>query len=191
MCTTKLRSSVTCNQENNFEPGIRIQLNTCCVALLYLITLVSKRFRVLLGQYPRSNKAVCTTNIIFIAYQYKILTILTFKEFGLDERLLEGIDAMGYENATEVQEQVIPPIIAGKDIIASAQTGTGKTAAFLLPLIHKLITSHHEEHHINALIIVPTRELAIQIAQTMEGLSYFTSVSSIAVYGGGDGALLP
>lgn len=114
---------------------------------------------------------------------------MTFKEFGLDERLLEGIDAMGYETATQVQEQVIPSIIAGKDIIASAQTGTGKTAAFLLPLIHRLITSQHEEHHINALIIVPTRELAIQIAQAMEGLSYFTSVSSIAVYGGGDGAL--
>ncbi len=96
---------------------------------------------------------------------------------------------MGYENATPVQEQVIPPILQGRDIIASAQTGTGKTAAFLLPLIHKLITTPHEEHHINALIIVPTRELAVQIAQTMEGLSYFTSVSSIPVYGGGDGAL--
>jgi superfamily II DNA/RNA helicase len=58
---------------------------------------------------------------------------LTFKDFKLDERLLEGIEAMGYENATPVQEQVIPPILAGKDIIASAQTGTGKTAAFLLP----------------------------------------------------------
>lgn len=96
---------------------------------------------------------------------------------------------MGYTTATPVQEQVIPPILQGRDIIASAQTGTGKTAAFLLPLIHKLITTPHEEHHINALIIVPTRELAVQIAQTMEGLSYFTSVSSIPVYGGGDGAL--
>ena len=114
---------------------------------------------------------------------------MTFREFGLDERLLEGIDAMGYETATPVQEQVIPPIIAGRDLIASAQTGTGKTAAFLLPLIHKLITIPHDERNINALIIVPTRELAVQIAQTMEGLSYFTSVSSIAVYGGGDGAL--
>ena len=113
---------------------------------------------------------------------------MTFKEFKLDERLLEGIDAMGYENATPIQEQVIIPILEGKDIIASAQTGTGKTAAFLLPLIHKLITAPHEEHHINALIIVPTRELAIQIAQAMEGLSYFTAVSCIPVYGGSDGA---
>ncbi len=114
---------------------------------------------------------------------------MNFTEFGFDERLVEGIDAMGYETATPVQEQVIPAILAGKDLIASAQTGTGKTAAFLLPLINKLITSHHEAAHINAMIIVPTRELAVQISQTMEGLSYFTSVSSIAVYGGGDGAL--
>jgi superfamily II DNA/RNA helicase len=112
---------------------------------------------------------------------------LKFTEFGLDERLLEGIDSMGYENATPVQEQVIVPILQGKDIIASAQTGTGKTAAFLLPVINKIITEPHDAHNINAIIIVPTRELAVQIAQSMEGLSYFTDVSSIAVYGGGDG----
>lgn len=112
---------------------------------------------------------------------------MKFTEFGLDERLLEGIDSMGYENATPVQEQVIVPILQGKDIIASAQTGTGKTAAFLLPVINKIITEPHDAHNINAVIIVPTRELAVQIAQSMEGLSYFTDVSSIAVYGGGDG----
>ncbi len=112
---------------------------------------------------------------------------MKFTAFGFDERLMEGIDASGYEEATPVQEQVIPLIMAGKDVIASAQTGTGKTAAFLLPLIHKIITDPHEDHTNNALVIVPTRELAIQIAQHMEGLSYFTSVSSIAVYGGGDG----
>ena len=100
---------------------------------------------------------------------------------------MEGIEASGYEEATPVQQQVIPQILAGKDIIASAQTGTGKTAAFLLPLIHKIITSTHDQHTINALVIVPTRELAIQIAQHLEGLSYFTNISSIAVYGGGDG----
>lgn len=112
---------------------------------------------------------------------------MNFKELGLDEKLLEGIDAMGYETATPVQAQVIQPILAGKDIIASAQTGTGKTAAFLLPIVHKMLTSHHPAHQINALIIVPTRELAIQIAETMEGLGYFTDISCIAVYGGGDG----
>jgi ATP-dependent RNA helicase RhlE len=112
---------------------------------------------------------------------------LTFKEFGLEESLLEGIDASGYENATPVQEQVIPLIMNGKDIIASAQTGTGKTAAFLLPIVNKLLQSLNADT-INCLVIVPTRELAIQIAQNLEGLSYFTNISSIAVYGGGDGS---
>ncbi|MEO5984817.1 MAG: DEAD/DEAH box helicase [Ferruginibacter sp.] len=112
---------------------------------------------------------------------------MNFTDFEFDERLMEGIEASGYEIATPVQEQVIPLILAGKDVIASAQTGTGKTAAFLLPLINKIITSSHDMHTINALVVVPTRELAIQIAQHLEGLSYFTSVSSIAVYGGGDG----
>jgi superfamily II DNA/RNA helicase len=100
---------------------------------------------------------------------------------------MEGIEASNYEDATPVQEQVIPLIMQGKDVIASAQTGTGKTAAFLLPIMNKILTDEHEDHTNNALIIVPTRELAIQIAQHIEGLSYFTSVSSIAVFGGGDG----
>jgi superfamily II DNA/RNA helicase len=100
---------------------------------------------------------------------------------------MEGIDAMGYTTATPVQEMVMQPILDGKDLIVSAQTGTGKTAAFLLPLMNKLITIPHDAHHINAMVIVPTRELAVQIAQAMEGISYFTSISSIAVYGGGDG----
>ncbi|MEO5996281.1 MAG: DEAD/DEAH box helicase [Chitinophagaceae bacterium] len=111
---------------------------------------------------------------------------MNFKEFGFDERLMEGIDAINYETATPVQQKVIPLVIAGKDIIASAQTGTGKTAAYLLPIIHKIIVEKQDDH-INALVIVPTRELAIQIAQNLEGLSYFTPISSIAVYGGGDG----
>lgn len=111
---------------------------------------------------------------------------MNFNEFGLDDRLMEGIDAINYETATPVQEKVIPLVLAGKDVIASAQTGTGKTAAYLLPLIHKIISAKQDDH-INALVIVPTRELAVQIAQNLEGLSYFTSISSLAVYGGGDG----
>jgi superfamily II DNA/RNA helicase len=114
---------------------------------------------------------------------------LYFDEFDLDDRVLDGIDAMGYTTATPVQEKVIPPIIAGRDILACAQTGTGKTAAFLLPIIHRLITEPHDTHKINSLIIVPTRELAVQIAQTLEGMSYYTNISSIAVYGGSNGAL--
>lgn len=123
-------------------------------------------------------------------YLYILLAkrvILKFIDLGLDDRILEGIDAMGYENATPVQQQVMVPILEGKDIIAAAQTGTGKTAAFLLPLLHRLLTMPHTAGDINAMVIVPTRELAIQIAESIEGLSYFTDVSSIAVYGGGDG----
>lgn len=112
---------------------------------------------------------------------------MKFTDLGLDQRILDGIDAMGYETATPVQQQVMVPILEGKDIIASAQTGTGKTAAFLLPLIHRLLTVPHDAHEINAMIIVPTRELAIQTAESLEGLSYFTDVSSIAVYGGSGG----
>ena len=112
---------------------------------------------------------------------------MKFTEFGFDERLMEGIDASNYETATPVQEQVIPLVLAGKDLIASAQTGTGKTAAFLLPLINNILKAPANNNSITSLVIVPTRELAIQIAQHMEGLSYFTSVSSIAVFGGGDG----
>jgi ATP-dependent RNA helicase RhlE len=112
---------------------------------------------------------------------------LNFNEFNFDARLQEGIEASNYQTATPVQAQVIPHILAGKDVIAFAQTGTGKTAAFLLPLINRLLTMPHDSNSITALIIVPTRELAIQISQHLEGLSYFTSVSSIPIYGGGDG----
>ncbi len=111
---------------------------------------------------------------------------MNFTEFGLNENLVEGIQSSGYETATPIQEQVIPIILSGKDLIASAQTGTGKTAAFLLPIINKLISSRTDEH-INALVIVPTRELAIQIGEHLEGFSYFTPINSIAVYGGSDG----
>jgi len=111
---------------------------------------------------------------------------LKFEEFNLHEKVLESIQSIGFEKATQIQQQAIPLILDGKDVIASAQTGTGKTAAFLLPIIHKIINAKQDEH-IKALVIVPTRELAVQIDQQLEGLSYFTSVSSIAVYGGTDG----
>jgi ATP-dependent RNA helicase RhlE len=111
---------------------------------------------------------------------------LNFTEFGFDSRLVEGIEAMGFETATKIQEQAIPIIMSGKDLIGSAQTGTGKTAAFLLPITNEILFSK-DNKGIKALIIVPTRELAVQIDQHMEGLSYFTNVSSIAIYGGTDG----
>lgn len=98
---------------------------------------------------------------------------------------MEGIASIGFETATPIQEQAIPVITAGKDLIGCAQTGTGKTAAFLLPILSKL--TDHPVTTINTLILVPTRELALQIDQAMDGFSYFTSVSSIAIYGGTDG----
>ena len=112
---------------------------------------------------------------------------MRFTEFNFSPELLEGISASGYETATPIQQAVIPPILAGRDIIASAQTGTGKTAAFLLPIMQKLL-HHRHEGQVSVLVIVPTRELAIQISQHVEGLSYFTNISSIAVYGGNDGS---
>jgi ATP-dependent RNA helicase RhlE len=112
-------------------------------------------------------------------------TTLKFNEFNFNETLLEGLDAMGYDKATPIQEQAIPAILANKDLIACAQTGTGKTAAYLLPILHKI--AEQQSSHIDTLIIAPTRELAIQIDQQVEAFAYFTNTSSIAVYGGGDG----
>jgi superfamily II DNA/RNA helicase len=109
---------------------------------------------------------------------------MTFEDFNLNEHLMEALSYMGFKDATPIQEQAIPVILEGKDLIASAQTGTGKTAAFLLPILHKL-TDRHDQ--LNTLIIVPTRELAIQIDQQIEGFSYFTHVTSLSVYGGGEG----
>lgn len=111
---------------------------------------------------------------------------MKFTDLNLDPGLMEGIEASGYITLTPVQEQVMPAILEGRDLIASAQTGTGKTAAFLLPILSRLI-EHRHEGHTSGVIIVPTRELAVQIAQHVEGLSYFTPISSLAIYGGGDG----
>ncbi len=110
---------------------------------------------------------------------------MKFTEFGLDENILEAIDQMGFVDATPIQDFAIPNILSNKDLIACAQTGTGKTAAFVLPILHKL--AEKQDSYTNTLIIVPTRELAIQIDQEIQGLSYYISVGSIAVYGGGDG----
>lgn len=110
---------------------------------------------------------------------------MKFNELDLNDNVLEAIYHMGFENATPIQEQAIPHILKNTDLLACAQTGTGKTAAFILPILHKL--TGKEDTSINTLILVPTRELAVQIEQEIQGLSYFVSVGSIAIYGGGDG----
>lgn len=93
---------------------------------------------------------------------------------------------MGFEKPTPIQEKAIPVILENRDLIACAQTGTGKTAAFLLPIINKIIKDHTET--VDTLIIVPTRELAIQIDEALQGFAYFTPISAIAIYGGNDGS---
>jgi len=110
---------------------------------------------------------------------------MTFRELNLNENLLEALEHMGFENATPIQEQAIPKILENRDLIACAQTGTGKTAAFILPILHKL--TGKPDSSIDTLVVVPTRELAIQIEQEIQGLSYFVSVGSKAIYGGGGG----
>ncbi|HEX3383547.1 MAG TPA: DEAD/DEAH box helicase [Mucilaginibacter sp.] len=111
---------------------------------------------------------------------------MTFRDFNFNEHLTEGILSMGFETPTPIQAQAIPLILEGKDLIACAQTGTGKTASYLLPILHKIAVAD-EGHKTTALILAPTRELAQQIDQQAEGLAYFTGLSSIAIYGGGDG----
>ncbi len=110
---------------------------------------------------------------------------MTFKELGLNEELLTALSYMGFENATPIQEEAIPQIIEHKDLLACAQTGTGKTAAFILPVLHHLAEKNN--NYISTVIIAPTRELAIQIEQQIQAFAYFVGVSSMAVYGGGDG----
>ncbi|MEE1946188.1 DEAD/DEAH box helicase [Pedobacter sp. KR3-3] len=110
---------------------------------------------------------------------------MDFKDFNFNPELLEGLLAMGFRNATPIQQQAIPLILAKKDLIACAQTGTGKTGAYLLPIMH-MLTEKHERHN-TTLILAPTRELAQQIDLQVEALSYFTNISSLTVYGGGDG----
>ena len=114
---------------------------------------------------------------------------MKFSELKLNANVLDALDAMRFDECTPIQEQAIPIILEGKDLIAVAQTGTGKTAAFLLPILNKLSEGGHPEDAINCVIMSPTRELAQQIDQQMEGFSYFMPASSVAVYGGNDGIL--
>ena len=112
---------------------------------------------------------------------------MKFSELNLEESVLQALEAMRFEECTPVQEHTIPIILEGKDLIGVAQTGTGKTAAYLLPILNQLSKGGYPEDAINCIIMAPTRELAQQIDQQMEGFSYFMPASSVAVYGGNDG----
>lgn len=111
---------------------------------------------------------------------------MKFADLGFRPQLIEALDAMGFDTPTPIQQQAIPEILNNKDVIACAQTGTGKTAAFVLPILNAICKKGSSDK-VSTIIIVPTRELAIQIDQQIEGLSYFTNATSIAIYGGGDG----
>ena len=111
---------------------------------------------------------------------------MIFDELDLNPELLESIEYMGFRETTPIQEKAIPVILSGRDLIACAQTGTGKTAAYLLPIMNYI--SEKRPVHTHTLVLVPTRELAIQIDQQIQGLAYTMNITSIAVYGGGDGS---
>ena len=112
---------------------------------------------------------------------------MKFEEHDLHDDVLDALWDMHFEECTPIQEQAIPVLLEGRDLIGVAQTGTGKTAAYLLPVLDKLGTGELPQDSINCIIMAPTRELAQQIDQQMQGFSYFMNVSSVAVYGGGDG----
>ena len=113
---------------------------------------------------------------------------MTFEETYLNDNILDALYDMHFEEMTPIQEKCIPQILDGHDVLGVAQTGTGKTAAYLLPILSMLDDGSYPEDAINCVIMAPTRELAQQIDQAMEGFAYYLpGVSSIAVYGGNDG----
>lgn len=111
---------------------------------------------------------------------------MTFDELDLDPDILDAVDYMGFRETTPIQEKAIPIILEGKDLIGCAQTGTGKTAAYLLPVMNDII--YKRPSHTHTLVLVPTRELALQIDQQIQGLAYTLNITSLAVYGGGEGS---
>ena len=109
-----------------------------------------------------------------------------FDELALSDEVLDALWDMHFDVCTPVQEKAIPEILAGHDVIACAQTGTGKTAAYILPLLTNLAFDDHDPDKLNAIIMAPTRELAQQIDQQMEGFGFYVPFSSVAIYGGKD-----
>ena len=113
---------------------------------------------------------------------------MDFYELDINDNILDALDDMRFETCTPIQEQCIPVILNGRDVLGVAQTGTGKTAAYLLPVLSKLDDGGYPKDAINCLIMSPTRELAQQIDREMQGFGYYLEdVSSVAVYGGNDG----
>lgn len=122
-----------------------------------------------------------------IAIFVQIHKIMLFDELDLEYEILDGLEAMNFSEATPVQEATIPMLLQGRDMIACAQTGTGKTAAYLLPILNKISRGEVVPDKVSAIIMAPTRELAIQIEQQITGFAYFLPISAVAIYGGTNG----
>ena len=109
---------------------------------------------------------------------------LGFSSLGLDERLVKTLAELGYEEPTPIQREAIPPLIAGKDLVGQAATGTGKTAAFALPILHRLAAGDRRGPRPLALVLVPTRELAMQVAEAVHRYGRPLEASVLPIYGG-------
>ena len=113
---------------------------------------------------------------------------MRFDELLTNDSVLDGMWNMHFDECTPIQEHTIPAVLEGRDVLACAQTGTGKTAAYLLPVINELAEVGFPENAVNCVVMAPTRELAQQIDRQLQGFAYFMPVSGIAVYGGTGGA---
>lgn len=131
--------------------------------------------------------AICKADRIKVTLQKKRKP-MRFDELDFNYDVLDALDAMRFEECTPIQEQAIPAALDGRDLIAVAQTGTGKTAAYLLPVLSRMADGEFPADAINCIVMAPTRELAMQIDNQLEGFGYFMSVSSLPIYGGTDGA---
>ena len=112
---------------------------------------------------------------------------MTFKELGLTEPILKALQEQGYTNPTPIQEQAIPILLKRKDLLGVAQTGTGKTAAFGIPILHHLyegISLRQNKRKVKALIVTPTRELAIQIGESLTAYGKYTGLRNTVIFGG-------
>ena len=139
------------------------------------------------GRAHQQGGRAATPDIRALAYELSAFdpAPVAFEQLGLDPRLLSGIRDLGWRETRPVQSGVIPFALAGADVIACAETGTGKTAAFLVPILQRFLNAlPTRPAATRALVLSPTRELAVQIEDEVQGLTYHTAISSVAVYGG-------
>lgn len=123
----------------------------------------------------------------FCSTPFYLESAMLFTQLGLNEALIKSVAELGYQTPTTIQTQAIPVILKGQDLIAAAQTGTGKTAGFVLPILDRLMQGQTQrKKRIRALILVPTRELAIQVADNVKQYAQYTALTSLAMYGGVD-----